>query len=533
MTLISDSPDSRTSDKPTLVQRLPQLSRADLWFCLASLSLAIFVTARLWIEGENAQLTTPATPDHNQFQWFFAHSVYVLTAFGDPFVSTRLNAPDGVNMMGNGSMLGIGIPLAPITIVFGPIYTFALATTLGLAGTAIAWYFLFTRRMHITSWAAAAGAGVCGFGPAMVSHADGHPSFVVAFMIPVIVWRVFALADDDRVWRNGIILGLCTAYQVFIGEESLFLTAVTCGIFFATYTALSWKRAQSLAKRFLTGLAIAAGTSVTLLAYPLWVQFFGPQHYSDLPLGYNWGGVDILSYFAFPEYSVGGDPGRTRQLMAVSPEENTFLGWPLIALAIAGAVWMWRSLMVRALTITASICFVLSLGPELRLRDQFYSDIVLPGRLLTKVPVFDHVIPARYGMVVMTIIGVLVALMVHRALTERVVTESTQVPTARTSPGATTRTALPQWGWCVAVVAALVPLFPTPLPVEARTPTPTFISSGMWRDYVGPQDTLMPVPLPSWDTDPMRWAAEEMQEFALPRGYFHGPYEKTKRSNFT
>ena len=66
-----------------------------------------------------------------------------------------------------------------------------------------------------------------------------------------------------------------------------------------------------------------------LLAYPLWYQFAGPQHYSGLPdfvLGY---GTDLASYPAFAKLSLLGQAAADANL-APNPEENTFFGWPLL-----------------------------------------------------------------------------------------------------------------------------------------------------------------------------------------------------------
>jgi hypothetical protein len=45
------------------------------------------------------------------------------------------------------------------------------------------------------------------------------------------------------------------------------------------YVASRPRRAWAESRRFLTGLGVAVGVSLVLTAYPLWFQFFGPQHY--------------------------------------------------------------------------------------------------------------------------------------------------------------------------------------------------------------------------------------------------------------
>jgi hypothetical protein len=76
-----------------------------------------------------------------------------------------------------------------------------------------------------------------------------------------------------------------------------------------------------------------------------------------------------------------------------------------------------------------------------------------------------------------------------------------------------------------AVVAALLPIAPTPLPTTDRPPLPRFIAEGHWRDCVAPGGVLVPVPLPTPNQpQAMRWATAAGIDFGLPEGFFIGPY---------
>jgi hypothetical protein len=76
-----------------------------------------------------------------------------------------------------------------------------------------------------------------------------------------------------------------------------------------------------------------------------------------------------------------------------------------------------------------------------------------------------------------------------------------------------------------ATLVALLPLLPVPLPTTARAPVPEFISSGAWRECVPEGGVLVPVPLPTaFKPDAMRWAAAAKDAFAIPEGFFFGPY---------
>ena len=83
----------------------------------------------------------------------------------------------------------------------------------------------------------------------------------------------------------------------------------------------------------------------------------------------------------------------------------------------------------------------------------------------------------------------------------------------------------------VAVGLALLPLTPVPLATQERPPIPEFIRAGHWRECVEPGGVFVPVPLPTPpQPQPMRWATAAGAEFALPEGFFIGPYGENGRA---
>ena len=84
--------------------------------------------------------------DQTLYEWFLAVDARALLGdFG--LVTDRLNAPDGVNLMAQHLGHRARRALRPgDRSLFGAPVTFALLVAANLAGTAIAWYLLFTRR---------------------------------------------------------------------------------------------------------------------------------------------------------------------------------------------------------------------------------------------------------------------------------------------------------------------------------------------------------------------------------------------------
>src|SRR4051812_35429214 len=154
---------------------------------------------QLW-RDPNGRVLSGNDDDHGIFMFMFAHGERVVFHGANPFFSDRLNAPVGVNMMGQTSMLAVSLPMAPVTHFLGVGVTIAALITLGLAGTAYAWFWVLSRHFVRSKVAAWVGGLWCGFAPAMISHANGHVNFVSQWVVPFIVWQVLRLREPGRVW---------------------------------------------------------------------------------------------------------------------------------------------------------------------------------------------------------------------------------------------------------------------------------------------------------------------------------------------
>ncbi|MFE9170688.1 dolichyl-phosphate beta-glucosyltransferase [Streptomyces kebangsaanensis] len=442
--------------------------------------------------------------DQNQWEWFFAVAADNVAHLRNPLFTDLQNFPDGVNLMANTVMLGLSVPFAPVTLALGPAVALSLCMTLGLAATAAAWYWLIVKRVVRHRGAAFTGACLAAFAPPMVSHANAHPNFVVLFMIPLIADRALRLAEGARVRRNGIVLGLMAAYQVFLGEEPLLLAAIGMALFAAAYGTVRRDVAKAAWRPLLKGLLIAVAVCLPIVAHPLYWQFAGPQSYGNV-LHAGTTGNSPLALVSFAERSLlAGDAARAGALAMNTTEQNAFYGWPLLLLAFGITVRLWEHALVRALAVTTAAAALLSLGPEFRIP---LTDLVYPGPWapLAHLPLFESVIEGRVAMICAPALGMLLAFALARLTASR-------------------RTGTLYCG-LLAVGLALLPLVPAPLKAEDRDPVPEFITAGLWKPYVRDGESLVPVPLPDpGNAEALHWQTEARLGFSLPGGYFNGPY---------
>jgi hypothetical protein len=70
--------------------------------------------------------------DAEQTMWYLAWVPYAIRHATNPFFTTQLNAPTGVNLMWNTSTLLPGLVASPVTILFGPVLSYNLLTALGI-----------------------------------------------------------------------------------------------------------------------------------------------------------------------------------------------------------------------------------------------------------------------------------------------------------------------------------------------------------------------------------------------------------------
>lgn len=486
--------------------------RADVTVVLLFVALAGWLTHGLWPDPA-ARVLALNPEDQALYEWFLAVDSRALLGDFD-LLTGRLNAPDGVNLMTNTTVIALGVLLAPVTLSFGAPVTFALLAMANLAGTAIAWYLLFTRVLRARRLAAALGAALCGFGPGMVSQTNSHLHMTAQWLVPVIVWLVVRMLraadpagtadgpDRRRVVSSAVGLAAAVTAQVFVGEEVLFLCAVTLLVMAVTYAVADRNLARRALPGFAGGMMLAAGLALVVLAWPLWFQFAGPQGVSDGMFSPHYFSADLRSWWTVSPLSIAGGDEAAR-LTTGPAEYNSFLGLPLLLVAAACALWLGRRPLVVACVVGTLVTGALSLGPRVVV-DGERTAVPGPYALLSGLPVVDGALPMRFALAVLPLIATLLVLAVDRALRG----------TGRA------RRLVP-----AAVGVALLPLLPTPLPTAERPPLPEFVTGGHWRQCVEPGGVLVPVPLATpkqpW---PMRWATAADAAFGMPEGFFIGPY---------
>ena len=382
----------------------------------AYLALALVVWWGVW-SSHPTSTTTCGCGDSALFLWFFAWPAHALAHGLDPLHSTAMSHPAGVNLLANTSELALGVVLAPVTWLWGPVASMNVGLTLAPALSALAMFVLVRRWV---AWAPAAFAAglLYGFSPlVLVSLSDAHLMLGWAVVPPLLVWCVDELMSGRRrPAAVGLVLGLLLAVQFFVGTEVLLLLGIA-GVLGAI-VLLGWGLARSdpvaaVGHRMVVGLGTAAATAGVLLAWPAWYALAGPGHTSGrvwptLELGtegtslhaFLWP-TPVSAGFTLFTHRVGGYQGPTLS--------GQYVGLGMVAVAVAGLVvwrrdrrlWFWGG--------AAVVSAVLSLGVD--------RSVWLPWQLVTDLPLLQNVIPSRFLVVTYLALGVVLGLVVDRTRT--------------------------------------------------------------------------------------------------------------------
>jgi hypothetical protein len=413
--------------------------------------------------------------------WFLAWVPYALLHAHNPLMTDWGNYPFGVNGVANTSVPLLGLLGTPVTVAFGAFVTATLFFTLAFPLSAWSAYLLLRRWIR---WRPGVFAGglLYGFSPYLVAQGLGHLNLVFVPLPPLIflvLGHISAPLPPRRVWAWGVVLALLCVAQFFISVEVLASTVIVGGVGLIAAAACwpsVWRKRWKTVAAAVGG---ALGGAAVLLAYPLWLLLAGPERVAGpVQETYLYRG-NLLAPFV-PDSSMYFRVARLVSLADTfagnTSENGLYLGIPLVLALIAGAVGLWRRPVMKVAVVVTVVAFVLALGSRVTVGRVVWRGVPLPGAVLTRLPLLDNAIAARYSLYVMLGAAVVLALSLeglHDWLGER------WLGGRRLGGG---RAAVVAGVACgVLACLVLVPLVPA-WPYSARvTQVPAYFSSGAVR----------------------------------------------------
>jgi hypothetical protein len=382
------------------------------------LALGFLLWVHAWTEGATTH-TLCGCGDPALFLWFFQWPATALAHGQNPFFSSALFHPTGINLLAQTSVTGLSIPLVPVTWIWGPVASLNVASTITPALTAFT-AFVVIRRWVPWTPAAFVGGLLYGFSPFVLSSLEfAHLMTAALMLLPLIL----AVLDEILVRQRhgalgaGILLALLLFAQFFLSSELLAIVAVvTVVCVFALVAAALVTNPGAVRARLphaATGLAIGLGLGLVLLAWPVWFALKGPASLSGLV----WPNVGVIGGFIPSSFVTTGYPPRSNVFLKLGGYEGAplasaaYLGWSFLAVMLAGLVAFWRDRRLWFFGFALVVCAACSLGER---HGQWE-----PAWIFTRIPVVENVIEQRFMAVGFLAAAVILAVLlerVHRAV---------------------------------------------------------------------------------------------------------------------
>ena len=383
---------------------------------LVYVALGFVLWIRAWSEGATTH-TLCGCGDPALFLWFFQWPATALAHGHNPFFSTALFHPTGVNLLAQTSVTGLSLPLVPVTWIWGPVASLNVASTLTPALTA---FFAFVVLRRWVRWTPAAFVGglLYGFSPFVLTSLEfAHLMTAALMLLPLILAVLDELLVRQRhsPVRAGVALGLLVFAQFFLSSEVLALCAVlvaVCLVVLVTAALiLDPARLRRLAPHAAKGLGTGLVVGTVLLAWPVSFALDGPAHLSGLV----WRGIHTVGGYVPANFVTSGRPkpgsGNSVYLTLGGYEgsplaSSTYFGWGLLAVLAGGTALFWRDRRLWFYGFLLVLCGWLSIAP--------HHGVWVPEQLFARVPVFENILEQRYMAVGFLAAAVMLAIILSR-----------------------------------------------------------------------------------------------------------------------
>lgn len=362
-------------------------------------------------------VTTCGCGDAARFVWYFRWPAFAITHGHNVLYSTYLFHPGGINLLDDTSVVALGVVLAPVTWLAGPVASMNVALTLAPVLSAFAMFVLLRRWVRWTP-AAFVGGLAYGFSPFVLTELALNQLNIAFLAIPPLIVLVLVdllVTQRRRPWVNGLLVAVLVVLQFFVGTEVLVITAVA--VLVGLVSVVGWaalRRPEELSARLgpaARGIGIGVGASAVLLAYPLWFLLDGPAHL----VGPIWSAGATTRYGTSLSnfVSTSGLGGLRGSMLAFGGYQGPvlvglgYLGLGVLVVAVAGTIVWRRDRRMLLFAGVGLVAAVLSLGPG--------HGYPVPWDALQHVPWIGDVVEVRFTLVITLCTAVLVALTLDHA----------------------------------------------------------------------------------------------------------------------
>lgn len=490
--------------------------------------LAVALFAGAWSDPSRVLPGPPA--DNVLTVWNLAWVAHAIAGGHNLFYSHLVGAPGGVNLLSSTPLTLVGVVLAPLTWLAGPMVSYDVAATGALALSAWCAY-LCLRRYARGRLGPVVGGLVYGFSPALVAQSYGHLQVTAAFLVPLLV----ILVDEAVVRRRhapvlvGGAVGLALAAQLLLSAEALATEVLMGAVLVVVLAALNPGEVGPRVRPVAVAALAAAVVLGVLGGYPLYFALAGPGHTAAGAIRGLGTYVNDLANLVLPtSVQALGPAGVAAHFAAGAVESDGYLGVPLLVI-VGWALWSCRRIAaVPVAGIVGLVALVASLGPHLEVGGHVTS-VPLPWMLLDHLPVLRDALPSRLAVYTDLAAALILAVWVGEVEAKvgaRLVPAGPAGPPGRggappghLSPslarGRARRLAVVAGGAVALVVLSLFPALPFP---SYRPVVPSFFASAASSAAIPTGSVALVLPLDT--SSSLLWQARAGLRFAMPENHF-------------
>jgi hypothetical protein len=466
---------------------------------LSYLALSLLIFGR-GILAHPATVYLGQGPDAQLYVWFEAWWAHAISHHLNPFLTTVVWVPSGANMAWTTDCPLVTFLLYPATRLWGPIVS---SNVLHLIAPPLAGWsaFVLCRYVGQRFWPAWLGGWLFAFSPFMLTSMTDGILFVLSFPVPLAVWATLRRLSGELKARGFVaILVLLLVAQFLLSIEIL----ASATLFSAIAIALAAQSASVEERRCLLSLASSiilayAASAAILLPYLYYMfAFEAPRGLIFPPLRTS---IDLVNFLVPTSINqLGNLPvfgAIAHQFLAILSDSSGYLGLPLLAIIALYAREHWRNRSGRFMVYMFACACVLAMGPFLEILG--YRLLPLPGAALAVMPLIDKALPGRFMLYAYLAAAVLVAMWLAEKSGRRTL----------------------RWSLGLAIVPFMLPNLSASF-WETPAEIPAFFSSGLYRQYIVPGETVIVLPFGLFG-EGMLWQATTDMYFRMAGGYGFAP----------
>src|SRR5262252_4870797 len=301
--------------------------------------------AATWPLAVNLAGRIPANRDPASYVWDFWWVAHQATHLGNPWFTPLMAAPVGVQLGFHAIMPLPGILFTPVTLAFGPAFSYNLWTVI-LPGL-LCYAMYRAARLWLRSATGAVGAGVLYGVSCMLTQQDWYHLNIAlgALFLPMALEASVRLRRKPG-RRQGIILGLVMGAAVLSDQESAVLASIVVGLVLLPWLLRrpGWARLWPVVLATLTGAVVASPQIIAMLQEVVAARGGLSIPPDKLVVSYKQYGIGLPGMFTpTPRVSQFGlDVLAGPFLHGRDNEGLPMFGTTLTVLALIGLIVAWR-----------------------------------------------------------------------------------------------------------------------------------------------------------------------------------------------